>query len=254
MYDRCCGSCCISGMQGCGCSWCYITADGCIRTDSAWVTFINVIIGTLVLSSIYDFYWLWAIAGFMHDSGGEPQVPGIIEDRDSLSNKEWEFFLQPRWSWNAAFWEACLPKQLQSTEACVSVFCICCGTVVCNAQWYRSDVGEQRCTLVSVLWWARRAKHGIWPENFAQLRSPLMILTAASAWPLLLGFHSALVSWASFQSIINSANNAFSNCGPLSLCRNSGIPCSANDYLMIDIVFEALHWDARVLQTIGVLE
>ena len=55
-----------------------------------------------------------------------------------------------------------------------------------------------------------------------------------------------------FDSVVDSLNNIFANCMPLSVCRASGIPCSANDYFMIDTVFAALHWDAGFLQIIGI--
>ena len=87
--DRCCRPCCQSGRQGCGCSQYYITGVDFIRTDGISMMFMNVVVGTLVLSSTSDFYQVWAIAGFMEDSGREPQALCIIEDRDSLSSKEW---------------------------------------------------------------------------------------------------------------------------------------------------------------------
>ena len=45
-----------SRRQGCGCSGCYITGDGCNRTNCLWAMFTNVVVGTLVLSSTNDLY------------------------------------------------------------------------------------------------------------------------------------------------------------------------------------------------------
>ena len=104
-----------------------------------------------------------------------------------------------------------------------------CGTVPCNAHWYRSSAGDHRCASVGVLWHARRAKYGSCPEHSAWMRSPLTIFMAASAWPLLLGFLGTLVLWSNFVSYANSAKSTFANCGPLSVYRDSGIPCSANN-------------------------
>ena len=83
------------------------------------------------------------------------------------------------------------------------------------------------------------------------INSPLTILRVASAWPLVLGFLGALVLWSNFQYVANSENNVFPNCGPLSMHRDSGISCSANNF-MIDIVFAALHCDAEILQMISI--
>ena len=49
------------------------------------------------------------------------------------------------------------------------------------------------------------------------------------------------------HSVVNSANGAFANFGPLSVHRDSGIPCSVNNTFIIDTVFAALHWDAGIL-------
>ena len=43
--------------------------------------FLNVVMSTSVLSTINDLDQVGAIIGFADDSGREPQVPGIIEDR-----------------------------------------------------------------------------------------------------------------------------------------------------------------------------
>ena len=56
------------------------------------------------------------------------------------------------------------------------------------------------------------------------------------------------------HSVANSAKIAFANCGPLSVHIDLGIiPCSANISFMIDIVFAELHWEAGILQMIGIL-
>ena len=60
--------------------------------------------------------------------------------------------------------------------------------------------------------------------------------------------------WSNFYSVTNSANSAFANCGLLSVHRDSGIPCSANNSFMIDNIFAALHWNAGTLQTVGIFE
>ena len=81
-----------------------------------------------------------------------------------------------------------------------------------------------------------------------------MICTAASACPLLLGFLDAHVLWSAFHSVANPVNNAFTNEGPLSVDRDSGIPCSADSPFMIGTVFVALYWDAGILQMPGIFE
>ena len=48
-YNRCCGPSCWGGRQGCGCSECYIAAGRCTKTDGIWMTFVNVVTGTLVV-------------------------------------------------------------------------------------------------------------------------------------------------------------------------------------------------------------
>ena len=50
----------------------------------SWVTFTNVVLATLELSSADDLYLVRVIAGFTGDSDRQPHVPDIIEDRDSL--------------------------------------------------------------------------------------------------------------------------------------------------------------------------
>ena len=53
----------------------------------------NVVMSTSILSTTNDLDLVWAIIGFVDDSGREPQVPGIIEDRYSLTSKEWRFLV-----------------------------------------------------------------------------------------------------------------------------------------------------------------
>ena len=111
-----------------------------------------------------------------------------------------------------------------------------------------------RCALTGVLWYARRVKYESWCGNFAQVWSPLTIFTAASAWPLLMGFLGAFVLWSNCHPLANSANSAFANYGPLSVPRDSGIWCFANNFFVINIVFAALKWDVGILWIIGILE
>ena len=105
--------------------------------------------------------------------------------------------------------------------------------------------GEYRYALMGLLQYARRVRCGSWSEQFAQIRSLLMIFEAASALPLYLEFLGALLLWSNFQPMVNSANSAFANSGPLSMHRDYGVPCFANKSFMIDIVFVVLHWDER---------
>ena len=53
--------------------------------------FLNVVTGASVLSTTNNLDQVWAIIGLADNVGREPQVPGIIEDRYSLTGKEWRF-------------------------------------------------------------------------------------------------------------------------------------------------------------------
>ena len=107
--------------------------------------------------------------------------------------KIWGFFLQFWQSTYVALWRAHSSIWSNSAVVSGSVFHIHCGTVVHNAYWCRGSTGVFRCTSTSVLQYAKRGEYGSWPEQFAQVRNPLTIFMASSAWPLLLGFLDALV-------------------------------------------------------------
>ena len=182
-------------------------------------------------------HW-WLILGMSHssymdDSGREP--------RFLVSLRTEKVCLAKSSDYSCNFSGHDTSRQSWSAAAYGCVFCICCGTLVHNAHWYRSFAGEHRCALMGVLQCARRAKYGSWPEHFAWVRSALKIVTAASAWPLPLGILGALVLWSNIQSVANSVNNAFAYCRPLLVCMDSGIPYSANNSFMISTVFAALH-------------
>ena len=63
----------------------------CVRLDSIWVTFRNVVSCSSVLSSTNDFDDVWAMTGCMYNSGREPQCPVIVDYRHGLSCIEWGF-------------------------------------------------------------------------------------------------------------------------------------------------------------------
>ena len=122
------------------------------------------------------------------------------------------------------------------------------------------------CSLAEHLsWWMKvsidgcapvcqQGKVGSCPEYLAWVRRPFVILTAASAWPLLLGFLGELVVWSKFHSLANSVNWWLANCGPLSDLMVSAIPRSENNSLSTEMVFAALHCDNGILLTNGILE
>ena len=79
--------------------------------------------------------------------------------------------------------------------------CSVCTVVLCNVMPIGTEVLYQvmhRYASISVLWYARRAINGSLPEHFALVRSHLTIFTAASPWPLLLGFLRSTVLWSKF--------------------------------------------------------
>ena len=179
--NSCWQCCCLGGRSWCRCSWCYITNVGCVWFDSIQMKFSNVVMSTSVLSTPNDLDQVRAIIGFVDDGSRKPQIPGITEDRYSLASKEWGFLWQPHWSW-LAHWL----RWSHSALACGSVCLIHCGIAVHSTHWFHISTGKCKCALTGMLWYASRAKYGSWPEHLVWVSNPLMVLMAASAWPLLL--------------------------------------------------------------------
>ena len=105
------------------------------------MTFLNVVMSMTVLSTTNDLDQVGGIIGFADDSGREPQVPGIIEDRYSLAGKEWRFLALAS-SLAMILWAVCWLRWSHSALACGSVCLICCGTVVHSTHWCNISTGE----------------------------------------------------------------------------------------------------------------
>ena len=100
----CCGSnrwlyCRISGclLYSC-CGWwsgdrlsSHFNLGVCVRLDSIWVTFRNVVSCSSVLSSDNDFDDVGAMISCMYYSGRESHCPVIVDYRNRLSCIEWGF-------------------------------------------------------------------------------------------------------------------------------------------------------------------
>ena len=85
LCNRCCWWLCWWCLQQrLWCSWSYICCGGCARFDSIWVTFMDVITCTSVLSSTYNLYKVWTMVSFTNDLSREPEALVIVEDRYSL--------------------------------------------------------------------------------------------------------------------------------------------------------------------------
>ena len=68
-----------------------------------------------------------------------------------------------------------------------------------------------------------------------------MVLMAASAQSLLLGFLGELVLWSNLQPVANSVNSALANWGSFLVWSTSGMPCSAKSSFRTQMVLQALH-------------
>ena len=68
--------------------WCVCV---CVRLDSIWVMFTNVISCSSLLSSTNNFDDVWAMISCTYYSGREPQCPVIVDYRNRLSCIEWGF-------------------------------------------------------------------------------------------------------------------------------------------------------------------
>ena len=59
-----------------------------VRLDGIWVTLMNVVVGMLILSTTDDLDDVQSMVCGVDDGRREPQVPGIIENRYGLSDKQ----------------------------------------------------------------------------------------------------------------------------------------------------------------------
>ena len=63
----------------------------CVRLDSIWVTFMNVVSCLSILCSTNDLDNVGAMISCTHYSDKEPQCPVIVDYRNRLSCIEWDF-------------------------------------------------------------------------------------------------------------------------------------------------------------------
>ena len=105
----------------------------CVRSDRIWVTFMNVVLCSSILSSTNDFDNVWAMISCTYYSGREHSVLSLLITETDCPAYSGAFLWQPVWSWLAALWVAHSYNLWHSAAAWGSLCLILYGTVVCRA-------------------------------------------------------------------------------------------------------------------------
>ena len=213
-----------------------------------WMTLIDVVMCTSVLSSPNDLYQAWAMAGLMDHCGWEPEGLDIIE------YKEFVLHIVGTWAW--------LMIMVYSTLG--GMVMVSCSLGVLVPDPLRHD--GSYCSLVKHFIWGvkvgtngctpvcQQGKVGILPWVFGMGEETPCNLDSCYGLAITPQGQGELVLWSKFHPLANSLNWWLASCGPLSDLMVSGIPCSKNNSLSIVMVLVALHCNSGNFLMNGILE